>query len=71
MFFLSLVHQRTYYINMEIIRDDDELIIEDNKPVYVEEEPQSNHKFINALLVFIDFSLAIYLIYNIIVMFTK
>lgn len=71
MFFLSLVHQRTYYINMEIIRDDDELIIEDNKPVYIEEEPKSNHKFINSLLVVIDFSLAIYLIYNIIVMFTK
>ena len=71
MFFLSLVHQRTYYINMEIIRDDDELIIEDNKPVYIEEEPKSNHKFFNSLLVVIDFSLAIYLIYNIIVMFTK
>lgn len=71
MFFLSLVHQRTYYINMEIIRDDDELIIEDNKPVYIEEEPKSNYKFINSLLVVIDFSLAIYLIYNIIVMFTK
>ena len=57
---------------MEIIREDEEIIIGENiSQDYIEEEPKSNHKFINALLVVIDFSLAIYLIYNIIVMFTK
>ena len=57
---------------MEIIREDEEIIIGENiNSEYIEEEPKSNHKFVNALLVVIDFSLAIYLIYNIIVMFTK
>ena len=56
---------------MEIIREDEEIIIDNFEETYIEEEPKSNHKFVNALLVVIDFSLAIYLIYNIIVMFTK
>jgi hypothetical protein len=55
---------------MEIIKDDD-IIINPNEIEVYEEEPKSNHKFINALLMVIDFSLAIYLIYNLIVMFTK
>ena len=56
---------------MEILREDDEIIIDNTNEVYIEEEPKSNHKIINFLLVVIDFSLAIYLIYNLIVMFTK
>ena len=55
---------------MEIIKDDD-IIINQNEIEVYEEEPKSNHKFINSLLMVIDFSLAIYLIYNLIVMFTK
>ena len=55
---------------MEIIKDDDILINKDDIQVF-EEEPKSNSKFVNVLLAVIDFSLAIYFIYNLIVMFTK
>ena len=56
---------------MEIIREDEEIIIDNFEETYIEEEPKSNHKLINLLLAVVDFSLAIYLIYNLIVMFTK
>ena len=55
---------------MEIIKDDD-IILNSNEIEVYEEEPKSNHKFVNVLLVIVDFSLAIYFIYNLIVMFTK
>ena len=55
---------------MEIIKEDD-LFINQNEIEVYEEEPKSNYKIVNVLLAVIDFSLAIYFVYNLIVMFTK